>query len=304
MSPSYVSRLLKALSDEGRLEALRAYHILDTNPEAAFDNLARLATYICETPVSLVTFLEQDRQFFKAKVGYPLPDSIPADITFCQHILLENDIVEVEDTTQDPRFRNNPFVAGTPHVRFYVSAPLVTSDGHKVGSICAFDFKPHRLTPQQREALRTLAQEVVSHLELRRARLQLEQERQDLENLLRLVNDTAETGVVKSRQELFVKQDHKLIRIKTTNISYVEALGDYVNIHVGTERYTVYTTMKEMLKRLPGHDFARVHRKYIVNISSIVTIDGDALTIDGGRAATVPIGNSYKADLMSRLNLV
>ena len=120
-----------------------------------------------------------------------------------------------------------------------------------------------------------------------------------------MANDKAVSlNSAEQREEIFVKQDHKLIRLNTANISYLEALGDYVNIHVGSERYTVYTTMKDMLTRLPARDFVRVHRKYFVHISSIVAIEGDSLVVDGGRASSVPIGSSYKADLMSRLNLV
>ncbi|GAA4375597.1 GAF domain-containing DNA-binding protein [Hymenobacter koreensis] len=304
LPPSYAARLIRALSDQDRLTALRAYQILDTEPEAAFDNLAKLAGYICETPVSLVTFLEQDRQFFKAMVGYNLPSSIPQEITFCQHILLEEDLVEIEDVTLDVRFRDNPFVANTPNVRFYASAPIITADGHKIGSICAFDFKPHRLTHEQRDALRTLAREAVLNLELRQARVELERGQQDLDDLLRLINDNAESGVASSLQELFVKQNNKLVRLNTADISYIEALGDYVNIYAGSGRYTVYTTMKELLQRLPVRDFVRVHRKYIVNIDSIIAIAGDALTVDTNRKALVLIGSSYKADLMSRLNVV
>jgi LytTr DNA-binding domain/GAF domain len=292
-------------TEELRLENLRAYRILDTPPEEAFDGLARLGAYICGTPISMVNLLDADRVFTKAQVGAPGVQNLPRETVFCHHTLFNDDILEVEDASLDPLFRQTPLVASAPNIRYYVGAPLVSPEGFPLGTMCALDVKPHRLDQAQRDALRTLAREVVSHLELRRARLQLEQERLKLDGLLRMANDKAVSLYsAEQREEIFVKQDHRLIRLNTATISYLEALGDYVNIHVGSERYTVYTTMKDMLTRLPARDFVRVHRKYIVRISSIVAIDGDSLVVDGGRASSVPIGNSYKADLMSRLNLV
>ncbi|MCC3159953.1 GAF domain-containing DNA-binding protein [Hymenobacter sp. 15J16-1T3B] len=290
--------------EEQRLEALQAYQVLDTSPEADFDALTRLAAYICGTPISLISLVDAHRQWFKANYGLAGIDETPREYSFCQHAMVGTGIYEVEDATTNPLFSTNPLVTSDPNIRFYAGAPLVTSDGQPLGALCTIDTRPRHLTAEQRDALQILAREVVSHLELRRARLQLEQEKAKLEGLLRMANNAADSLYSVGRSEIFVKQDHKLIRLNTDNISYLEALGDYVNIHAGGERYTVYTTMKDMLTRLPVRDFVRVHRKYIVRISSIVAIDGDSLVVDGGRASSVPIGNSYKADLMSRLNLV
>ncbi|RAK68367.1 LytTR family transcriptional regulator DNA-binding domain-containing protein [Hymenobacter edaphi] len=293
-----------AKAEEERLEHLRAYQILDTPTEEAFDGLARLGAFICNTPISMVNLIDAERVFTKAQVGVPGVQNLPREDVFCHHALFNRDILEVEDATLDPLFSHTPLVANAPNIRYYVGAPLMSPEGYPLGTMCALDTKPHRLNEAQRDALRTLAREVVSHLELRRARLQLEQEKAKLEGLLRMANSAADSLYSAGRSEIFVKQDHKLIRLDTAEISYLEALGDYVNIHTAGERYTVYTTMKDMLTRLPARDFVRVHRKYIVRISSIVAIDGDSLIVDGGRASSVPIGNSYKADLMSRLNLV
>ncbi|UYZ57803.1 GAF domain-containing DNA-binding protein [Hymenobacter latericus] len=289
--------------EEDRLEALRAYRILDTSPEEDFDALTRLAAYICGTPISLVSLIDSDRQWFKSSFGLGVSET-PRAYSFCQYAMVSDGVYEVENAADDPLFRNNPLVTSDPNIRFYAGAPLVAPTGQPLGALCAIDTQPRHLTDEQRDALKTLAREVVSHLELRRARLQLEQERAKLEGLLRMANDTAASLYSNGRTELFVKQDHKLVRVCATDISYVEALGDYVNIYVGNERYTVYTTMKDMLTRLSSRDFVRVHRKYIVRLDRIVTIDGDSLVVDGGRASSVPIGNSYKQDLMSRLNLV
>ncbi|MCB2406902.1 GAF domain-containing DNA-binding protein [Hymenobacter lucidus] len=298
-------------SEAERLEALRNYQILDTPPEAVFDDLARLAAYICGTPISLVTLLDTDRQWFKANIGLEGIEGTAREASFCQHAMFDQDVYEIEDAVENPLFRSNPLVVNSPGIRFYAGAPLVTPEGQPLGTLCAIDTVPHRLNEQQRDALRVLAREVVSHLELRRARLQLEQEQRKLDGLLRLANDAAESMYMASRNELFIKQDHKLLRVSAADIRYVEALGDYVNIYAGRERHTVYSTMKELETKLPPREFARVHRKYIVRLDRIVAIETDAAIVDtgrGGEAATnllpVPIGSSYKGALLNRLNLV
>jgi hypothetical protein len=300
-------------SEALRLEVLRNYQILDTPPEQVFDDLAQLAGFICGTPISLVSLIDADRQWFKAKVGWDGSDSTERDLAFCQHTILGEDVFEIEDTTKDPMFCDNPLVRAAPSIRFYAGAPLITPEGIPLGTICALDTVPHRLTDAQRNALRIVAREVVSHLELRRARQQLEQEQRKLDGLLRMANDAAESLYMGSRAEIFIKQDNKLLRVETVDIRYVEALGDYVNIYVAKERYTVYSTMKELEAKLPARDFVRVHRKYIVRLDCIVAIEADFALIAGARnwhsdsgsnTLSIPIGNSYKAILMSRLNLV
>ncbi|GAA4014118.1 hypothetical protein GCM10022408_29080 [Hymenobacter fastidiosus] len=302
---------LRTIDETERLEALRNYQILDTPPEDIFNDLVRLAAYICGTPTSMVSMIDADRQWFKASIGFQGGDSTPRKTSFCHYGMMAEDIMEIEDLSKDSFFQTNPMVVDDPRIRFYAGAPLITPEGFPIGTICAVDTVPHRLTEAQREALRILAREVVSHLELRRARLQLEQEKTKLEGLLRMANDTAESLYMGSRTEIFIKQDHKLVRVHTADIRYVEALGDYVNIYAGRERHTVYTTMKELETKLPVREFARVHRKYIVRLDRITAIEADAVVVDTGRSTEhtanllpVPIGSSYKAALLSRLNLV
>ncbi|SHJ69827.1 DNA-binding response regulator, LytR/AlgR family [Hymenobacter daecheongensis DSM 21074] len=294
-----------------RLEAVRSYHILDTPPEDVFDDLVELAAFICGTPISMVSIIDADRQWYKASVGTGDVRSMPRHVSFCHYGMMSEDIMEIEDLSKDAFFRHNPFVANDPQIRFYAGVPLVTPEGFAIGTICAIDTVPHRLTEGQRKALRILAREVVAHLELRRARLLLEQEKVKLEGLLRMANETAESLYSVSHNEIFVKQDHKLVRVNTADIRYVEALGDYVNIYASQERYTVYTTMKDLESKLPRRDFARVHRKYIVRLDRIAAIETDIAMVDNGRTrepasnlTAIPIGNSYKATLLSRLNLV
>src|SRR5208282_4318302 len=155
-------------NEAARLEALRRYAILDTLPEQEFDDLARLAALICGTPIALVSFVDADRQWFKAKVGLRLSET-PRDHSFCAHALLKPDVLVIPDTLADERFRWNPLVTGEPHIRFYAGAPLVTQDGHALGTICVTDTVPRDLGQPQREALRALSRLAVAELQLRRS---------------------------------------------------------------------------------------------------------------------------------------
>ena len=153
--------------ETARLAALRRYRILDTEPELAFDDLALLASHICETPIALITLVDADRQWFKARTGIDTSET-PRAISFCAHAIRQADLFIVPDTRNDERFRDNPFVTGGPFVRFYAGAPLVTPDGHALGTLCVIDSVPRTLTTEQREALDALRRQVEAQLELRR----------------------------------------------------------------------------------------------------------------------------------------
>ncbi len=156
-----------------RVAALREYRILDTLPEQAYDDLTRLAAQICGTPVALITLIDADRQWFKARFGVEQIES-PRDVSFCAHAILETDLFEVPDTTRDLRFADNPGVTGGMRVRFYAGAPLVNMDGHTLGTLCVIDTVPRRLTEGQQSALQALARQAMAQLELRRNVARLE----------------------------------------------------------------------------------------------------------------------------------
>jgi PAS domain S-box-containing protein len=155
------------VNESERLKALRRYRILDTGPEAPFDDLTMLAAEICETPVALISLVDECRQWFKSKVGLATSE-ISREVAFCAHAILQPDrLLVATDTLADKRFADNPLVTGTPKIRFYAGAPLVTHDGHALGTLCVMDFVPRRLSKGQERVLLALGRQVVSQLELR-----------------------------------------------------------------------------------------------------------------------------------------
>ncbi|MDH4153386.1 MAG: PAS domain S-box protein [Nitrospira sp.] len=161
-------------NEASRLHHLHEYHILDTPPEASFDDLTKLAAEICGTPIALISLVDAHRQWFKAKVGIDAPET-PRDRAFCAHAIHGHDLFVVPDTTQDERFADNPLVTADPHIRFYAGMPLVVASGHAMGTLCVIDRTPKVLTAQQMNALRVLGQQVVSQLDLQKRHRELEQ---------------------------------------------------------------------------------------------------------------------------------
>ena len=153
--------------EQERLKDLRSYKILDTNPEQAFDDLTLIASKICEAPVALITLVDEDRQWFKSRIGTDIRET-PRSISFCAHAIQQKGLFTIPDALDDPRFRDNPVVKGEPHIRFYAGAPIESRDGHALGTLCVIDYVPRKLTDDQNQALEALERQVAAQMELRR----------------------------------------------------------------------------------------------------------------------------------------
>jgi signal transduction histidine kinase len=156
------------LDEAGRLAALDRYKILDTAPEQAYDDFTQLAAQICGAPIATITFIDAARQWFKSQIG--LKDSeTRRELAFCGYAILGPDMFVVPDASRDPRFSDNPLVTGDPNIRFYAGAPLVTGDGHGLGTLCVIDRVPRQLGAEQAAAMQALSRQLMAQLELRRA---------------------------------------------------------------------------------------------------------------------------------------
>ncbi|MDF9799269.1 PAS domain S-box-containing protein [Catalinimonas alkaloidigena] len=158
--------------EDQRIKALSNYHIIDTPPEECFDRIVHLLAMIFEVPVALISIIDHERQWNKAKLGTKI-DQISKEVSFCQQTILNNTYTEVEDASQDSRFKNNPWVKEEPKISFYAGYPLISSEGYTLGALCIMDNKSKKLTGTQKNILKSLAQEVTDHIEARKERKRL-----------------------------------------------------------------------------------------------------------------------------------
>lgn len=160
------TRQTSLLDETERLESLLRHQLLDTPPEPAFDNITKLAAMFCEAPTSLITLLDDSRQWFKSRFGLDAEET-PREHAFCDYAIRSREPMIVSDARRDSRFTGNPFVTGAPHIRFYAGLPLVMRDGAAFGTLCILDHRPRDIGDEQLRALELLRDEAVCYLELR-----------------------------------------------------------------------------------------------------------------------------------------
>ncbi|MBM9502605.1 response regulator [Leptospira sp. 201903071] len=184
-------------NEEARLKALQTYQILDTASEEKFDSLTQIAAYICNSSIALISLIDADRQWFKAKVGLEDAET-HRNISFCQYAILHDELFEIEDALDDDRFKNNPLVLGPPFIRFYAGAPLKTPDGFNLGTLCVIDSKPKKLDAKQKKILKVLSNQVITNLELVKKNKEL--------TLLREKEDELQN----SKSQFFANMSHEI----------------------------------------------------------------------------------------------
>jgi PAS domain S-box-containing protein len=253
-----------------RLQTLREYDILDTSPEEAFDDLVRLASYICETPIALVSLVDADRQWFKARVGLDATET-SRDVAFCAHAINQpEEVLVIPDALNDERFARNPLVEQDPKIRFYAGAPLVTSEGYALGTLCVIDTTPRDLTPEQIEALQTLSRRVITELELRR----------DVKRLQREIEARKKAEALASRLAAIVESSQDAIIGKTLD-------GIIVDWNTSAARlygYSAAEVIRKSISLLVPADHADELNQLMERIrkgESVSTFETERLTKDG-----------------------
>jgi diguanylate cyclase (GGDEF)-like protein len=239
--------------EKARLATLESYQILDTASDEAFDRITRLASTILGCPISVISFVDSDRQWFKSHLGLDASET-PRSAAFCAHAILSNDVLIVEDAAKDERFANNPLVTGAPNIRFYAGAPLITPEGHKLGTLCTIDQIPRQLTLAEKEALRDLAGMVMNELELRRlasidSLTQAFNRRFFLELMNREITRACRHKLPLSL--LMMDVDH----FKSFNDTYGHHAGDLALVHL-VEQTRKVLRAQDVMGRLGGEEFA------------------------------------------------
>ncbi|MCB9209799.1 MAG: GAF domain-containing sensor histidine kinase [Ignavibacteriales bacterium] len=253
-----------------RLSSLHDYNILYSGNETNYDEIVELASFICDTPIAYISLIDSEKQWFKAKVGIDITET-PREIAFCAHAILKDDILVINDTLTDKRFADNPLVTSDPNIRFYAGAQLTTEDGFNIGTLCAVDKKPRKLTEDQLKSLKFLAKQVIRNFELRKLNSNLTKQSDELkeqnvikDNLLKVISHDLRapfnsilgfTELLKENINHLSKNEIKLISnsiAETSENSYelVNNLLNWAVLNQNDEKEKSIIDLQEMLKQI------------------------------------------------------
>ncbi|TGL35079.1 GAF domain-containing sensor histidine kinase [Leptospira koniambonensis] len=224
-------------NEEERVQALKRYRILDTPPEEKYDGIIKAASLICGTPIALVSLIDSERQWFKARMGLNATET-PKQISFCQFAVSENKTFVVENALEDPRFSQNPLVLNDPNIRFYAGAPLRTPDGYILGTLCVIDTKPKKLSEAEIQALEALATSVVSFMEL------------DAKSQALIQLQSVALELQKAKEQFFINMNHELRTPVHGILGMVDLLHQTNNPDLQKEYLDSLTESSEHLIRL------------------------------------------------------
>ncbi|MCC5807264.1 MAG: PAS domain S-box protein [Opitutales bacterium] len=231
--------------EKKRLEVLREYDVLGSPPEEAFDDLTALAAHLCESPVSLITLIDKDREWCKSAFGFQ-HNGNSREFSFCAQAIQQPDLFIVPDAIRDERFANNPYVTGTPNIRFYAGVPLVSTEGEALGALCVIDFKSREMKPAHQQALRVLSRHVMTLLELRRKNRELASVRTRLdEEREKRVREQAEESIRTERS-----LNEQIVNSLPGIFYVIDEEGRFLRWNENFERVTGYSS-KEMRRLHP-----------------------------------------------------
>lgn len=258
--------------EEERLKQLKKYKIFDTPPEPIFDDLTFLASYICQTPISLITLLDERRQWFKSKVGLNISET-PREIAFCSYAIVEKGTLTITDALQDERFKNNPLVVEDPKIRFYMGAPLLTKEGNALGTLCVIDFVPRTLTQEQQKALEALSRQVILLLESRLKHFEL------LDSYNKLGSFHAELEKKNKDLQLLNEQKNQFLGMAAHDLrNPLFVIQGYSSLLLDNSEIASNSNIKHMLERI--QQSSEYMLQLISNLLDLAVIESGKLQID------------------------
>ena len=268
--------------ERARLAALERYRVLDTEPEKDFEEIVELAAHVCGTTMALVSLIDADRQWFKARMGVDIC-STDREVAFCDHAVRARAALVVPDTTQDPRFADNPFVTGEAHIRFYAGAPLVTPEGYVLGTLCVIGTEPRELSAHQLKLLTSLAHQAMTQLERRR---QAEA----------LAEEVARHEIARDDLTRRKRFDEAVMESVSTGVLACDETGELVLYNAAQRRLTGLGSTEPF----DGNIHAAPSDAYVAQLRRITYLDGTSLA-DGQTPLGLALAGQEMSDVPMRV---